>query len=81
MLDSDAYADNVRADIDLARQFGATGVPFFVFDRKYGISGAQETALFTEVLATAWAEAQPLIAVGSDGATCDDDSCAVPEQG
>ena len=79
VLDSDAYADDVRADIDLARQFGATGVPFFVFDRKYGISGAQETALFTEVLSTAWAAAQPPIAVGSKGATCDD-SCAVPEQ-
>ncbi|HEY5114198.1 MAG TPA: DsbA family oxidoreductase [Nakamurella sp.] len=79
VLDSDAYAGHVHADIDLARQFGATGVPFFVFDRKYGISGAQETALFTEVLSTAWAAAQPPIAVGSKGATCDD-SCAVPEQ-
>ena len=81
VLDSDAYADDVRADFDLARQFGATGVPFFVFDRKYGISGAQESALFTEVLTTAWADAQPPIAVGSNGATCDDDSCAVPERG
>jgi len=80
VLDSDAYADNVRADIDLARQFGATGVPFFVFDRKYGISGAQETALFTEVLITAWADAHPLITVGSGGASCDDDTCAVPER-
>ena len=81
VLDSDAYADDVRADIDLARQFGATGVPFFVFDRKYGISGAQETALFTEVLTTAWSDAQPPIAVGSKGATGADDSLAVPEQG
>ena len=80
VLDSDAYADNVRADIDLARQFGATGVPFFVFDRKYGISGAQETALFTEVLTTAWADVHPLITVGSSGASCDDDTCAVPER-
>ena len=80
MLDSDAYADNVRADIDLARQFGATGVPVFVFDRKYGISGAQETALFTEVLTTAWADTHPLIAVGSSGASYDDDTCAVPER-
>jgi predicted DsbA family dithiol-disulfide isomerase len=81
VLDSDAYTDNVRADINLARQFGATGVPFFVFDRKYGISGAQETALFTEVLTTAWADAHPLIAVGAKGASFDNDAYAVPEQG
>jgi len=81
VLDSDAYADDVRADIDLARHFGATGVPFFVFDRRYGISGAQETALFTEVLTTTWADRQQLIAAGSRGATCDDDTCAVPGQG
>ncbi len=79
VLDSEAYADDVRADIDLARQFGATGVPFFVFDRKYAISGAQETALFTEVLTTAWTDAHPLIAVGAKGVTCEDDACAVPE--
>ncbi|HYN73378.1 MAG TPA: DsbA family oxidoreductase, partial [Nakamurella sp.] len=81
VLDSDAYTDNVREDINLARQFGATGVPFFVFDRKYGISGAQETVLFTEVLTTAWADAHPLTAVGAKGASCDNDACAVPEQG
>lgn len=59
VLDGDAFAAQVRADIDLARGFGATGVPFFVFDRTYAISGAQETALFSEVLATAWAARTP----------------------
>jgi predicted DsbA family dithiol-disulfide isomerase len=81
VLDSAAYADNVRADIDLARQFGATGVPFFVFDRKYGISGAQDAAVFTEVLATAWADAHPLITVGASAEYCDDNACALPERG
>jgi len=78
VLDSDAFDAEVRADIALAQAFGATGVPFFVFDRKYAVSGAQETALFSEVLDTAWADAQPLTVVGGSGVACDDDSCAVP---
>ena len=64
MLDADAFDAEVSADIALARAFGATGVPFFVFDRKYAVSGAQETALFTEVLDKAWSDAQPLTVVG-----------------
>ena len=35
-------------------QLGATGVPFFVFDMKYGISGAQPQEVFTQTLAEAW---------------------------
>ena len=81
VLGSEAYAVNVRADIDLARRFGATGVPFFVFDRKYGISGAQDAAVFTEVLATGWADAHPLITVGASAESCDDYACALPERG
>ena len=50
------YADAVRADIELAQAFGASGVPFFVIDRKYGISGAQPAAAFLQVLRTAYAE-------------------------
>jgi predicted DsbA family dithiol-disulfide isomerase len=78
VLDSDAFETEVRADIELARAFGATGVPFFVFDRKYAVSGAQETALFTEVLDQAWADAQPIAVVGGSGVVCEDDVCAVP---
>ncbi len=79
VLDGNAFEAEVNADIELARAFGATGVPFFVFDRKYAISGAQETGLFTEVLDKAWSDAQPLTVVGGAGAVCEDDSCAVPE--
>ena len=60
VLDGNAFEAEVNADIELARAFGATGVPFFVFDRKYAVSGAQETAVFSEVLDTAWAAAKPL---------------------
>lgn len=80
VLDGEAFTAEVNADIELARGFGATGVPFFVFDRKYAVSGAQETAVFTEVLTKAWVDAQPLTVVGDAGAVCIDDSCAVPEQ-
>jgi predicted DsbA family dithiol-disulfide isomerase len=50
------YADAVRADIELAQAFGASGVPFFVIDRKYGISGAQPSETFLQALRTAYAE-------------------------
>ncbi len=50
------YADAVRADLALARSFGATGVPFFVFDRRYGVSGAQDVGVFAQVLERAWSD-------------------------
>ncbi len=40
-LDSGQFTDEVRADEMLARQLGISGVPFFVIDRRYGVSGAQ----------------------------------------
>lgn len=57
VLAGDDYAEQVRADLALAGQFGISGVPFFVFDRTYGVSGAQETAVFGDVLNRVWAEA------------------------
>ena len=53
MLATDAYRDAVVADQQQAAAFGANGVPFFVVDRKYGISGAQPDAVFLETLRTA----------------------------
>jgi predicted DsbA family dithiol-disulfide isomerase len=47
------YADAVRADAEQAYEFGATGVPFFVIDRTYGISGAQPADAFLHALRTA----------------------------
>ncbi len=51
-----AYADEVDADIAQAHAYGANGVPFFVLDRRYGISGAQPLEVFTRALAQAWAD-------------------------
>ena len=58
ILNSDSYSQEVIADRDLASQLGATGVPFFVVDMKYGISGAQPLEAFTQTLENAWQEAQ-----------------------
>ncbi len=49
-LTESEYLLAVRADSDQARAYGITGVPFYVFDNKYGVSGAQETSTFAQVL-------------------------------
>jgi predicted DsbA family dithiol-disulfide isomerase len=58
VLASDAYADHVDTDEAMARAIGTTGVPLFVIDRKYGISGAQPSDMITQVLERAWREAE-----------------------
>ncbi len=78
VLDGDGYADAVRADEAEAAALGITGVPFFVFDRRYGVSGAQPAGLLREVLDRVWAESAPLTVVGSGAAAgCEGDSCAI----
>lgn len=57
MLDSDAYIEDVKKDIQEAGQIGVQGVPFFVIDRKYAISGAQPTETFVDALEKAASEA------------------------
>jgi len=56
VLDSEQFAAEVIRDRDVASSLGATGVPFFVIDMKYGISGAQPVEVFTQTLETAWAD-------------------------
>jgi predicted DsbA family dithiol-disulfide isomerase len=55
-LASDRFADEVRGDIDDALQMGINGVPFFVLDNKYAVSGAQDTSVFIEALTRALTE-------------------------
>ncbi|AII51513.1 DsbA family oxidoreductase [Hymenobacter sp. APR13] len=77
-LTSDAFAQEVRHDEYQARQIGVRGVPYFVFDDKYAVSGAQPTELFEEVLAKVWEEARPrpVELTGAAGAACDlDGNC------
>jgi predicted DsbA family dithiol-disulfide isomerase len=56
MLEGDAYAEAVREDEQIARQIGIHGVPFFVFGRRYGVSGAQPTEVLLGALEQAWDE-------------------------
>lgn len=58
-LAAGTYAEAVRHDEYQARQIGVRGVPFFVFEDKYAVSGAQPAELFAEVLGKVWAEAPP----------------------
>ena len=57
VLTGEQYADHVDTDEAMARAIGATGVPLFVIDRRYGISGAQPAEVITDVLERAWTEA------------------------
>ncbi|NUR05810.1 MAG: DsbA family oxidoreductase [Nocardioidaceae bacterium] len=81
VLDGDDHADDVRADEAEARSLGITGVPFFVLDRRYGVSGAQPPEQLLAALEQAWAERTPLTvmsapAAGTDEA-CGPDGCAI----
>ena len=78
MLESNQYEEAVDQDSYESRQIGVRGVPFFVLDRKFGISGAQPDEVFDQTLEKAWAEYaknNPVldIASGSDGESCDVD--------
>ncbi len=82
VLAGDEYADAVEHDIREAASLGATGVPFFVIDRKYGISGAQPVETFLQVLEQAWTDAQPVLqhvghGHGHSDEACGPDGCAI----
>ncbi|MEC0368454.1 DsbA family oxidoreductase [Paenibacillus chibensis] len=79
MLESDAYKADVREDESQASKLGISGVPFFVVNQKYGISGAQPEDVFVDALQNIWKEDHPLTMVGgSDDLACQDGSCALP---
>lgn len=54
MLASNQFKEEVQNDIVEAQKIGVRGVPFFVLDRKYAISGAQPQEVFSETLEKAW---------------------------
>ncbi|MDX2086982.1 MAG: DsbA family oxidoreductase [Kofleriaceae bacterium] len=53
-LASNAFEEDVRADVNGARAIGIQGVPFFVLDGKFAVSGAQPVPIFTKALEAAW---------------------------
>ena len=50
IINSDVAMDKVKEEINYYRQLGVTGVPYFIFNQKYAISGAQPAEVFMEIL-------------------------------
>jgi predicted DsbA family dithiol-disulfide isomerase len=75
-LDGDAFAADVRAEEAEARAIGIQGVPFFVFDRRFAVSGAQPPEVLLEALEHARREASPSTNA-VEGAVCEGPDCAL----
>ncbi|WOQ17723.1 DsbA family oxidoreductase [Raineyella sp. W15-4] len=80
-LDDDAICAEVLADFRTARSIGVTGVPFFVLEDKYAVSGAQPTELFAQALQKVWEEGHPaprnFISIDTgDAPACGPEGCA-----
>jgi predicted DsbA family dithiol-disulfide isomerase len=75
ILEEQEYAEAVRADEAEADALGISGVPFFVLDRKYGVSGAQPAEQLLAVLERAWDEAHPALTLLTADAAATDDAC------
>jgi predicted DsbA family dithiol-disulfide isomerase len=80
VLDGDRYTSEVRRDQSIARELGITGVPYFVFSGRFGVSGAQPSEVLLGALERSWAELRipepdPELACVAAGA-CALDGCA-----
>jgi predicted DsbA family dithiol-disulfide isomerase len=82
-LERQTYAQAVRNDEAQAQAYEISGVPFFVFNDKYGVSGAQSPEVFLNALDQVWQEQRPLQLIqstGNDAEGCEDGSCTVPQR-
>ena len=84
ILKGDDFAEAVRYDVYESQQLGVRGVPFFVLDRKYALSGAQPIPAFEQAIVqsfTEWQATQPKTQLKSlnknDDAVCDENGCEV----
>ena len=80
VLESNQYEEAIEQDIYEAQQIGVRGVPFFVFNNKYGLSGAQPQRLFEQTIEQAALEAglkKQIEVIGQDAAICSDGQCEV----
>jgi predicted DsbA family dithiol-disulfide isomerase len=78
MLESRDHAREVKEDEAEAMELGVQGVPFFVFDRRLAVGGAQPPEVMLQVLERVWQERQPVEVIGSAGdASCEGDVCEV----
>src|SRR6478735_4269495 len=74
VLAGDTFAAAVRAEEAEARELGISGVPCFVFDRRFAVSGAQSSEVMLNALTQAWSERAPASAL-AEGAVCGPDGC------
>lgn len=72
-LATNAYHDDVYRDVYEAQTLNIRGVPFFVMDNRYAVSGAQATEVFLNTLQTAYTEwqKQPIELNVTDGPSCE----------
>jgi len=70
VLNSDLYSEEVERDIIEAQQVGVRGVPFFVIDRKFAVSGAQPSDVFLNALNKAWNESTDHNTTANDADSC-----------
>ncbi|MFU8926502.1 DsbA family oxidoreductase [Acinetobacter puyangensis] len=73
VLDSQQFSADVRQDEALAQQLNITGVPFFVFDQKVGLSGVQDRSVFLQALQQALQQSQL-----PEAASCEGEQCEIP---
>jgi len=84
VLQGEGFAEEVRHDVYESQQLGVRGVPYFVFDRKYALSGAQPVPAFEQAIVqsfTEWQAKQPQTRLKSlnknDDAICDENGCEI----
>jgi predicted DsbA family dithiol-disulfide isomerase len=84
VLQGDEFTEAVKHDIYQAQQIGVRGVPYFVFDNKYALSGAQPVQVFEQALVqsfTEWQATEPkpqLTSLNKDNdAVCGEDGCEI----
>jgi len=79
-----AYANEVRADEGIAQQYRIGGVPYFVINSKYTISGAQPLDTFKAALQKVWEEESPAPVFQDlstvEDVSCNDEGCIIPEK-
>lgn len=80
LLQNNQFTEDVELDIKQASELGVRGVPFFVFENKYGISGAQPQELFVQTIEQTANELglrKKIEILGSAGSSCTDDQCDI----
>jgi predicted DsbA family dithiol-disulfide isomerase len=75
VLAGQAYSEEVQRDLYEAQQIGIRGVPFFLVNQQYGISGAQPAEVFLQALNQVWQQEQTQAGNQQDAAGCGEDYC------